>query len=88
MGESGFPQVGFDPDVWQGIIAPLGTPKPIIDTLNRAINETLKLPQVEATFAKLAFNPMIHSPEEFAAFLAEQARKWPLVIKAANIQPQ
>ena len=34
MSESGFPQVGFDPDVWQGIIAPLGTPKPIIDTLN------------------------------------------------------
>jgi tripartite-type tricarboxylate transporter receptor subunit TctC len=88
MSESGFPQVGFDPDVWQGIIAPLGTPKPIIDTLNHAINETLKLPQVEATFARLAFNPMIHSPEEFAAFLAEQARKWPPVIKAANIKPQ
>jgi tripartite-type tricarboxylate transporter receptor subunit TctC len=88
MSESGFPQIGFDPDVWQGIIAPAATPKPIIDTLNRAINETLKLPQVQATFAQLAFNPMIHSPEEFAAFLAEQGRKWPPVIKAANIKPQ
>jgi tripartite-type tricarboxylate transporter receptor subunit TctC len=87
MSESGFPQIGFDPDVWQGIIAPAATPKPIIDTLNRAINETLKSPQVEATFAKLAFAPMIHSPEEFAEFLAEQAKKWPPVIKAANIQP-
>jgi tripartite-type tricarboxylate transporter receptor subunit TctC len=87
MIESGYPQIGFHPDVWQGIVAPAGTPQSIIDKLNAAVNESLKSPEVKATFDKLTFEPMIGSPQDFAAFLALQAKKWPPVIKAANITP-
>jgi tripartite-type tricarboxylate transporter receptor subunit TctC len=88
MIESGYPQVGFDPDVWQAIVAPPGTPSTVINKLNTEINETLKLPDVLATLAKLGFNPMGGSPQELATFLAAQAQKWPPVLKAANVQPQ
>jgi tripartite-type tricarboxylate transporter receptor subunit TctC len=88
MSESAYPQVGFDPDVWQAIVAPLGTPRPVITTLNGAVNEVLKLPEVKEGFAKLTFNPLAKSPEGFAAFLDAQGKAWPPVIKAANIRPQ
>jgi tripartite-type tricarboxylate transporter receptor subunit TctC len=88
MTEAGYPQVGFNPDVWQAIVAPAGTPQAVIDRLNAEINESLKAPDVLATLKRLGFNPMINSPQGFAAFLAEQSRKWPAVIKAANVQPQ
>ena len=87
MRESGFPEIGFDPDVWHAIVVPAGTPKPVIDRLNTEINASLRSAEVQATFAKLTFDPMIRSPEEFTTFLALQAQKWVPVIKAANIQP-
>ncbi len=88
MTESGYPQVGFHPDVWQAFVAPAGTPAAVINKLNAEVNETLKAPEVKTNLDRLGFNPMILSPQEFAAFLAVQAQKWPPVIKAANIQPQ
>ena len=69
-------------------MAPIGTPAAIVNKLNAEINESLKTPEVTATFARLGFDAMINSSQEFAAFLAVQAQKWPPVIKAANIQPQ
>jgi tripartite-type tricarboxylate transporter receptor subunit TctC len=44
--------------------------------------------EVKANLDRLGFDLMIMSPQEFAAFLAAQAQKWPSVIRAANIQPQ
>ena len=88
MTESGFPQIGFHPDIWQAVVAPAGTPAAIVNKLNAETNESLRTPEVTATFARLGFDAMINSPQEFAAFLAVQAQKWPPVIKAANIQPQ
>ena len=57
--ESGYPAVGFDPDVWQAIVAPLGTPAPIVNKLNAEINAALRSDEVQATFKKLRFQPMI-----------------------------
>ena len=88
MTESGYPQIGFHPDVWQAFVAPAATPAAVIGKLNAEVNEALKLPDVRANLDRLGFNPMIMSPQEFAAFLAAQAQKWPPVIRAANIQPQ
>ena len=48
MIESGYPQVGFHPDVWQGILAPAGTPAAIVERLNTEINAVLKMPDVAA----------------------------------------
>jgi tripartite-type tricarboxylate transporter receptor subunit TctC len=86
--ESGFPNVGFDPDVWQAIMAPAGTPAPIVDRLNAEINAALRSDEVQATFKKLRFQPMIQSPAEFAKFLVVQAERWPPIIKAAGLKGQ
>jgi tripartite-type tricarboxylate transporter receptor subunit TctC len=88
MTESGYPQVGFHPDVWQGVVAPAGTPDAIVSRLNAEINESIKSADVLAALAKLGFNPMTGSPQDFKTFLAAQTQKWPPVLKAANVQPQ
>ena len=86
--ESGFPDVGFDPDVWQAIVAPLGTPAPVVNKLNAEINAALRSDDVQATFNKLRFQPMINSPEQFGKFLAVQAERWPPIIKVAGLKAQ
>src|SRR5262245_32801258 len=53
MIESGYPQVGFHPDVWQGILAPVGTPAPIVERLNAEINAVLKTPEVRTGLGRL-----------------------------------
>jgi tripartite-type tricarboxylate transporter receptor subunit TctC len=88
MAESGLPQVGFNPDVWQGIFAPAGTPASVIQTLNREVNEVLKSSQMKATLAKLGFEPKVTSPEEFADFFVAELKKWPPLLRAAGVTPQ
>lgn len=86
--EQGFPDVGFDPDVWQAIIAPLGTPAPVVNRLNTEINAALRSDEVQATFKKLRFQPLIYSVEQFAKLLAVQAERWPPIIKATGLKAQ
>lgn len=86
--EAGYPIVGFDPDVWQAIVAPLGTPPAIVNRLNAEINAALHSDDVQATFKKLSYQPMIRSPEAFAQFLAVQAERWPPIIKATGLKAQ
>jgi tripartite-type tricarboxylate transporter receptor subunit TctC len=86
MMESGLPQlsVGFT----GGILAPAGTPAAIIDRLNTAINDGLNSPAMEASLAKLGFYPKPQTPQQYAAFLAEEAKVWPPIVKAAGIKPE
>ncbi|MBX9775645.1 MAG: tripartite tricarboxylate transporter substrate binding protein [Xanthobacteraceae bacterium] len=86
--EQGFPDVGFDPDVWQAIVAPLGTPAGVITRLNAEINAVLRSDEVRSTFKKLRFAPMISTPEEFGKLMAAQAKRWPPIIKAAGLTAQ
>jgi tripartite-type tricarboxylate transporter receptor subunit TctC len=88
MIESGYPQVGFDPDVWQAVVAPAGTPAGVIALLNAEFNESLRASEVNSTLARLGFGPVIGTPQEFATFLAAQAQKWPEIIKAAGVTAQ
>lgn len=88
MIESGLPQVGFHPDVWQGIFAPAGTPPAVIQRLNREVNDILKSPQMKATLAKLGFEPKASTPDEFAAFFAGELKKWPPLLRAAGLKAQ
>jgi tripartite-type tricarboxylate transporter receptor subunit TctC len=74
MTESGYPQVGFHPDVWQAFVAPAATPSAVINRLNAEVNENVKSTEVKANLDRLGFDPMIMSPQEFAAFLARRRR--------------
>jgi tripartite-type tricarboxylate transporter receptor subunit TctC len=88
MIESGYPQVGWHPDVWQAIFAPAGTPAAVVEKLNTEINAVLRLPEVMATYEKLGPEITPSSASEFAAFVAKEAKKWPPIIKATGVTMQ
>jgi tripartite-type tricarboxylate transporter receptor subunit TctC len=69
-----------------GVVAPAGTPAPIVERLNGIINETLKSPEVKDTLAKFCSEANITSPQEFSTFLSGETKKWGDVAKAARVQ--
>ena len=73
---------------WQGFIAPAGTPKAIIDTLNKAANEALKDPQLRELMLSQGNEIGGGSPVDFAALIKSEAAKWSAVVKAGNIKPE
>ena len=86
--EGGYPQVGFHPAVWKGILAPVGTPMPIVEKLNTEINAVLKTPDVRTGLMRLGVaDIMSMSAPEFATFVANEGRKWPPIIKAIGFKP-
>jgi tripartite-type tricarboxylate transporter receptor subunit TctC len=87
MSESGFPQVSFNPDNWTAILAPAGTPGAVIDRLYVAINESLRSPELAASFAKFGFEVMIKPQDDLGSFIASEAQRWPSIMKAAGLQP-
>jgi tripartite-type tricarboxylate transporter receptor subunit TctC len=82
MNEAGLP--GFEATTWHGLVAPAGTPKAIIDTLHRAIAETLKDPGVQQKLAALGIDIVGDSPDEFAAYINSEIPKWVAIIKASG----
>jgi tripartite-type tricarboxylate transporter receptor subunit TctC len=86
MAESGLPQLtlGFS----AGILAPAGTPAEIVGKLNGEINAAMRSPELAASLAKLGFEPRFWSPQDYAAFLAEEMKRWPPIVKAAGVQPE
>src|SRR5215471_1219780 len=83
VAESGV--TGFAATLLTGVVAPAGTPVAIIDKLNGVINEALKTPDMKELIAKFGSQVRIGTPQEFAAFLAGETRKWADAAKAANI---
>ena len=88
MIESGYPQVGFNPDVWMGILAPAGTPTAIVDKLNREVHAVLKSEEMAPALKRFGYEAKITTPAEFATFFEAEMRKWPPVLKAVGIKPQ
>lgn len=84
MGEAGWPAVTGT--AWNGVIAPAGTPKPIIDQLAREIARSLNAIDVKERFTASGMEAIGGTPDDFAAFLKAETAKWAKVIKAANIK--
>ncbi len=84
--ELGYPKV--EVLNWQGFIAPAGTPKPIIDILNRATNEALKDPQLRELMLSQGNEIGGGTPADFAALIKSESAKWSAVVKAGNIKPE
>jgi tripartite-type tricarboxylate transporter receptor subunit TctC len=82
--ESGYPDL--QGTFWAGVLAPAGTPAPIVSRLNSAINEVLRSKELEAALAKLSARPKTGSPQDFADFMAAETRKWAEIITAAGIK--
>ena len=83
MAEAGV--TGQESETMQGILVPAGTPKEIVDLLNREIVKAMALPDVKEKCAQLGFDPIANKPDEFAAYIKKEVEKWGKVIKDANI---
>jgi tripartite-type tricarboxylate transporter receptor subunit TctC len=76
---------GFQATLWVGLMAPKGTPQPIVALLNRQITEILKRPDITAAWEKQGATPLTMTQPEFAAFMQVQVDKWAKVIKENRI---
>ncbi len=86
MAESGLP--GFDVVTWFGLSTTGGTPRPIIDRLNREIGEFLKLPSTRARFSDMNLDVVYSTPEAMTARLQSDLPLITKVMRAAGIQPE
>jgi len=84
IAESGYG--GFDAIAWHGIMAPAGTPKPIIDRLNAEIVKALKDPDTIKLIQAQAIQPVGSSPEAFAAFVRQDVAMWKDVAAQAKVE--
>lgn len=84
IAESGYP--GFDAVAWHGIMAPAGTPKPIIDRLNTAIVDALKDPQTAKLIETQAMQIVGSSPQVFADFIKQDIVLWKGVAQEAKVE--
>jgi len=79
LSEAGVP--GYEAVIWLGLMAPAGTPKPIIDKLNAEIHKILQQPDVKEAWAKQGAVPMIMTPAEFGQYINKDIEKWAKVVK-------
>jgi tripartite-type tricarboxylate transporter receptor subunit TctC len=76
---------GYDATIWIGVMAPAGTPRPIVELLNREINKILLRPDIQESWKRQGANTMVMSPEEFGAYIESEIVRWGKLIKANNI---
>lgn len=76
---------GFDVMSWFGLWAPAATPKPIVDKLNKEIVEIINKPEVQETIRGQGAVPTPETPQEFAAFINQETKKWADVVKEAQV---
>lgn len=79
VAESGLP--GFESIAWNGILVPAGTPRDIIDRLNREIDAALKQPDVKTRLNNAGLEVAGGTPEAFKALMASEAKKWSEIIR-------
>jgi tripartite-type tricarboxylate transporter receptor subunit TctC len=77
---------GFEAYEWNGVFVPHGTPPAIVSSLNGAINEALRAPDVKERFEQLNIDSRQNTPVEFRAFVKDQIERWGTVVKEANIK--
>ncbi|HWI15723.1 MAG TPA: tripartite tricarboxylate transporter substrate binding protein [Burkholderiales bacterium] len=82
VAEQGFP--GYEDYTWIGFFAPMGTPKKIVNDLNREIAAVLKLADTRERLATLGFDPVDNTPAQFTAYIKVEVEKWAKVIKESG----
>jgi tripartite-type tricarboxylate transporter receptor subunit TctC len=86
IAEAGVPGYGGTP--WFSVVAPAGTPRPIIDRLNQVLMTFIALPETQDKMNALAITPWTSTPDELAQFIPAEIRKWAQVVKDAGIEPE
>src|SRR3954471_18129288 len=84
--EAGLPD--FDVTTWYGILAPAGTPRPIITRLNGELVKIMRSQEMKERLATLATDPLTSTPEEFGAYIKREIAKWGDVIRKAGLKAE
>jgi tripartite-type tricarboxylate transporter receptor subunit TctC len=84
VAESGLP--GFEADLYYGLLAPAGTPRPIVERLNKELRAALAQDDVRARIANDAAEPLSSSPDEHAALLDRDETKWSTLIRKLKLR--
>ena len=84
VSESGVP--GYDAVQWFGIVAPQGTPAPVVERLNTELRAVLAMPDVRTRFSELGFDVVGNSVDEFAAFIRAEDQKWKKVADISGVK--
>ncbi|OWT62669.1 ABC transporter substrate-binding protein [Achromobacter insolitus] len=86
VAESGYP--GFQAAGWYGLLAPAGTPQPIVAQLNAALREMVGKPDFTQWLQQQGMEPQTDTPEGFGRYIGQEKDKWAQVIKAAKVPQQ
>ena len=86
VAEQGVP--GYDVRSWAGLMAPAGTPRPIIDKLNTEVQKSLQLPNIKSRLEEIGGESRGSTPEEMRAMVASETQKWIQVVNTAKIPKQ
>jgi len=84
IAEAGVP--GYETGIWIGLMAPAGTPRPVLERLNAEINKVLSAPEVRESWGKQGATPMGMTIDQFDRFLREDVIKWAGVVKATGMK--
>ncbi len=83
VAERGFP--GFEAGSWFGFFAPKGTPaEVVVATLNKAVNEIIEVPAMQASLIKEGADPVGGTPQQFGAFVQRETEKWRVVVRESG----
>jgi tripartite-type tricarboxylate transporter receptor subunit TctC len=82
--ELGHPRVAVS--LWYGVLAPAGTPRPVVERLNREFTKALQSPDVREKLTARGAEPSPGTPEAFASFMAQEMAKWAPVVKQAGVK--
>jgi tripartite-type tricarboxylate transporter receptor subunit TctC len=86
LAEAGVP--GYAATGWFSVVTRAGTPRPIIDRINHVLVAYLKRSETEERLTALAIQPLTSTPDELAAFIPAEIKKWAQVVRDAGIEPQ
>jgi tripartite-type tricarboxylate transporter receptor subunit TctC len=78
--------IDVEADAWIGLIAPGGTPAPLVAEINKDVVEIIKEPAVREKLATQLMEPVGSSPEDFRALMNNEIARWAPVIKAADVK--
>jgi tripartite-type tricarboxylate transporter receptor subunit TctC len=84
VSEAGVP--GYEHAAWLGLMAPVGTPQPIIERLNEGVRRLMARSETKEAWLKQGADTMSMTPGEFDAYLRAEIEKWGKVVKAANVK--
>jgi len=78
----------FDVTTWYGILAPAGTPRPIIQRLNAELTKMMQAPEIKERLAGMGTDPLTSTPEEFGAYIKREMARWGDVIRKAHLHAE